>query len=120
MPVDSKRLLSAIMDGIDPGCDSRHSQGYYNILNVRLDPCIQHENINYLKRAFFNCVVVKHSFMRRPLSRLPCRSIPCHKCSALHVCDAAQALPFGPTLGRLVLSTSQLLSVHTMGHFLNA
>ena len=59
MPVDSKRLLSAIMDGIDPGCDSRHSQGYCNILNVMLDPCIQQENINYLKREFFNCVVVK-------------------------------------------------------------
>jgi len=47
------------MNGIDPGCDSCHSQGYYNILNVRLNPCIRQENINYVKRAFFNCVDVK-------------------------------------------------------------
>lgn len=64
MPVDSKRLLSAVMDGIDPGCDSSHSQGYYNILNVRLDSYIQQENINYVKRAFFNCVDMKFCLAR--------------------------------------------------------
>jgi len=66
MPVDSTRLLSAVMDGIDPGWDLGHSQGYYNILNIRFDPRIQQENINYVKLTL---VVSFHSL---PLNAAPC------------------------------------------------